>query len=91
MLHKFSPDSLAEDEPLVENGVSPDKVDELLRMRGGELSLVVDLAVHVQHVHREGVGLQPEIFMSSLSTYISKSDEIKYMFLFYIQSIPKKE
>ena len=38
----------------------PDKVDELLRMRGGELLLLVDLAVHVQHVHGEAVGPQTE-------------------------------
>ena len=36
-----------------------DEVYELLRLRGAELSLLVDLAVHVQDVHREAVGLQP--------------------------------
>ena len=40
--------------------MAPDKVDELLRVRGGELPLFVDLAVHVQHVHSEAVGLQTE-------------------------------
>ena len=49
-------DSLTEDQPFSEDGVSSDKLDQFLGLAQPELSRLVDLAVHVEDVNDEGVG-----------------------------------
>ena len=49
-------DTLAEDQPFLEDWVSSDIANKFLGLLRVELSFLVDLAVHVQDVDGEGVG-----------------------------------